>query len=78
VIAVKRGGPTVRVEFAGVPKKRNGTAVTSGEVLFEYVQEPPPPPFRPTRQVPRTFGVTRGSFTDWLAPYDVRVYRFRI
>lgn len=78
VIAVKRGGPAVQVEFAGVPKKRNGTPMTRGEVLFEYVQQPPPPPFQPARQVPRAIEVTRGGFRDWLAPFDARVYRFRV
>jgi hypothetical protein len=61
-----------------VPKKRNGTAVTRGEVLFEHVQSPPPPPFQPTKQVPRTIDVARGGFRDWMAPFDARVYRFRV
>ena len=78
VIAVKRGGPTVQVEFTGVPKKRNGTAIASGEVLFEHVQSPPPPPFDATKVALRRVTVSRGGFEDWLAAHDVRVYRFRV
>src|SRR5216684_1691211 len=49
IIAVKRGGSTSLVDFVGLPPKRDGTALTHGEVLFEYVQQPPPPPLRPER-----------------------------
>ena len=38
------------------------TDATSGEVLFES---------------PRTVQIKDGKFTDWFAPFDVHVYRFR-
>jgi len=70
VIAVRRGGTVSRVRFSGLPK------VKSGAALFEYVQEPPPPPIQPGHQVPRPLSVSGGVFSDWLAPHDARVYRF--
>jgi hypothetical protein len=76
VIAAKRGGDTARISFAGLPRRANGTAITSGEVLFEHVQHPPPLPRLPGRQVPRPIAVANGGFSDWFAPYDVHVYRF--
>ena len=57
VIAVKRGGSTMLVEFLGLPKRQNGAPLTKGEVLFEYVQRPLPLPQRPDRQVPRPIKV---------------------
>src|SRR5436305_9152707 len=39
VIAVRRGGTTSRVRFSGLPQR-----IAGGRVLFEYVQDPPPPP----------------------------------
>jgi hypothetical protein len=72
VIAVRRGGTVSRVRFSGLPKVKNGAA------LFEYVQQPPPPPIQPGHQVPRPIAVTGGAFTDWLAPHDARVYRFQL
>ena len=77
VIAVRRGGGTSRVAFGGLPHKRNGRPITGGQVLFEYVQEPLPPPIEPDHQTFRTVAVANGGFRDWLAPHDVRVYRFR-
>ena len=73
VIAVRRGGTVSRVTFTGLPKR-----VAGGRVLFEYVQEPPPPPIEPGHQVFRPIDVSGGSFTDWFAPHDVHVYRFQL
>jgi hypothetical protein len=73
VIAVRRGGTVSRVTFTGLPKR-----VSDGRVLFEYVQEPPPPPIAPGHQVFRPIDAAAGSFTDWLAPHDVHVYRFQL
>jgi hypothetical protein len=78
VIAVRRGSGTSRVGFSGLPRKRDGTPITGGEVLFEYVQEPLPPPLDPSRQTFRTVGVSRNGFRDWFAQHDARVYRFRL
>ena len=77
VIAVRRGSGTSRVTFSGLPRKRDGQPMAGGEVLFEYVQEPLPPPVEPNQQTFRTVGVTGGRFRDWLAQHDVRIYRFR-
>jgi hypothetical protein len=76
VIAVKRGGSPAHVEFVGLPKRQNGAPLTKGEVLFEYVQKPPPPPQRPDRQVPRPVKVSAGGFRDWFSAHDAHVYRF--
>jgi hypothetical protein len=73
VIAVRAGGTTTSVKFTGLPKK-----VTTGEALFEYVQDPPPPPIGAGRQELRRVKVTAGAFEDWLAPHDARVYRFAL
>jgi hypothetical protein len=78
VIVVKRGGDTAQVDLVGLPKRLNGSAITSGEVLFEYVQNPPPLPRLPGSQVPRRIPVVDGGFKDWFAPYDVHVYRFAL
>lgn len=78
VIAVRRGGTTTRVQFSGLPRKHDGTPLSRGEVLFEYVQQPLPPPVRPNHQVPRPIEVLDGSFGDWFGPHDVHVYRFRL
>jgi hypothetical protein len=77
VIAVRRGSGTSRVGFSGLPRKRDGKPITGGEVLFEYVQEPLPPPLDPSDQTFRTVGVSRNGFRDWFAQHDARVYRFR-
>ena len=71
LLAVRRGGGTSRVQFTGLPKTLRG-----GQALFEYVQDPPPPPIDPTQQKFRSVAVSGGAFTDWFAPYDVHVYRF--
>jgi hypothetical protein len=77
VIAVRRGaattggGPTNRVTFSGLP-----AGIADGQVLFEYTQDPIPPPIGAGSQVFRTVGVTNGSFRDWFGPHDVHVYRF--
>ena len=73
VIAVRRGGGTTRVTLRGLPASVHG-----GQVLFEYVQDPPPPPIDPTRQKFRSIPVTGGAFADWFAPHDVHVYRFAL
>ena len=78
VIVAKRGGDTAQVNLVGLPKRDNGSAMTRGEVLFEYVQHPPPLPRLPGSQIPRPIPVANGGFTDWFAPYDVHVYRFEL
>ena len=77
IIAVRRGSGTSRVGFSGLPRRRDGRPITGGEVLFEYVQEPPPPPVDPKQQTFRTVSVTRNGFRDWFAQHDARVYRFK-
>jgi hypothetical protein len=72
VIAVRRKGTTSLVAFSGLPK-----ATRTGEVLHEYVQRPLPPPIGGGTQAFRTVDVANGTFRDWLAPHDARVYRFR-
>ena len=57
VLACKREGKTVKVEFAGLPNVHS-----NGEVMFEP---------------PRTVTINNGSFTDWFAPFEVHVYRFK-
>ena len=76
VIAVRRGNTTTSVGFSGLPATSGGTAITRGQVLSEYVQEPPPPPIEPGRQAFREVKVANGAFRDWLGPHDARVYRF--
>jgi hypothetical protein len=76
VIAVKRGGTPAAVDFVGLPLKKDGTPIKRGEVLFEYVQNPPPPPIQPNKQVLRPIAVTDGGFQDSFSPHDVHVYRF--
>jgi hypothetical protein len=78
VIAARRGGATSRVGFTGLPKKLNGSPIKGGQVLFEYVQAPPPPPIGAGRQEFRSVSVASGGFRDWLGPHDVRVYRFAL
>jgi hypothetical protein len=77
VIAVRIAGAASLVGFAGLPNKNDGTPITSGEVLFEYVQKPLPPPVG-GRQVPRPISVSGGAFRDWFATYDAHVYRFAL
>lgn len=73
VFVVRRGGPTSPVVIAGLPATTKG-----GEVLFEYVQDPLPPPSVPANQKFRSVAVTNGAFRDWFAPHDARVYRFKL
>src|SRR6266508_2253666 len=47
VIAVRRDGTTSRVTFSGLPPKQGGGQLTVGQVMFEYVQDPLPPPIQP-------------------------------
>ena len=72
VIAVRRGGTTSQVTLSGLPKQ-----LTEGQVLLEYVQDPPPPPIEAGHQVFRRVAVRDGKLTDWFAPHDVHVYRFQ-
>jgi hypothetical protein len=78
VIAVRRGGATTRVGFSGLPAKHDGAPITGGQVLFEYVQDPLPPPIGAGRQTFRSVGVANGGFRDWFGPHDVHVYRFAL
>ena len=78
VIAVRRGGATNKVTISGLPKRRNGKPIGGGQVLFEYVQAPAPPPIQPDKQAFRSVKVTNGAFADWFGPHDVHVYRFPI
>jgi hypothetical protein len=78
LIAVRRGGATSRVGFSGLPRKHDGTPLTGGQVLFEYVQEPQPPPIQPGKQAFRSVGVANGAFRDWFGPHDAHVYRFAL
>jgi hypothetical protein len=77
VIAVRRGGSVSRVSFSGLPRKRNGSPIRTGQVLHEYVQSPLPPPFG-GKQVFRSVAVNDGRFSDWIGPQDARVYRFAL
>jgi len=61
-----------QVTLGGLP-----SGMQRGEVLFEYVQEPLPPPVT-GHQVPRPITVRNGAFTDWFAAYDAHVYRFAL
>jgi hypothetical protein len=79
VIAVRRSGTlTNRVTFTNLPRRRNGTPIAGGEVVFEYAQAPLPPPIDPTKQVFRRISVANDTFTDWFGPHDTHVYRFRL
>jgi hypothetical protein len=69
VIAVRTGGSVTQVSFTGLP-----AAVTRGEVLGEYVQQPLPP--GAGKQAPRPIAVANRGFRDWFGPHDAHVYRF--
>jgi hypothetical protein len=73
VIAVRRGGSTSRVTISGLPP-----AVAAGQVMFEYTQDPLPPPIQADKQQFRSVQVAGGSFKDWFGPHDVHVYRFNL
>jgi hypothetical protein len=70
---VRRGGTTSQVRITGLPKSLRG-----GQVLFEYAQDPPPPPIIPADQKFRSVAVSGGAMRDWFAPHDVHVYRFTL
>jgi hypothetical protein len=78
VIAVRRGATTSSVKFSGLPSKHDGTAITAGEALLEYVQQPPPPPIVAGHQVFGPIRVASRGFEDWFGPHDARVYRFQL
>src|SRR2546429_904069 len=78
VIAVRTGAATSKVTFSGLPPKQGGAALTAGQVLFEYAQDPLPPPIQPGNQQFRYVQVSGGSFRDWFGPHDVHVYRFNL
>ena len=78
VIAARRGGATSRVGFTKLPRRIDGTPLAGGQVLFEYSQEPPPPPIGAGRQVFRSIPVADSGFRDWFGPHDARVYRFNL
>ena len=78
VIGVRRGGTTSRVTFSGLPPKQGGAQLTVGQVMFEYAQDPLPPPIQPDKQQFRYVHVQNGSFKDWFGPDDVHVYRFNL
>jgi hypothetical protein len=77
VIAVRIGGTVTQIELTGLPRKNDGSQLTTGEVLAEYVQDPLPPPVGGT-QVLRRVPVANGSFKDWFGPHDAHVYRFAL
>jgi len=79
VVAVRRdAAQTSEVELTGLPDKRDGTPIRGGQVLFEYAQEPPPPPIEPGHQQFRPVAVSGGAFRDWFGPHDAHVYRFAL
>jgi hypothetical protein len=79
VIAVRRSATvTNRVTFTRLPRRRNGTPIGGGEVVFEYAQTPLPPPIDPTKQTFRRITVANNSFSDWFAPHDTHIYRFNL
>jgi hypothetical protein len=59
--------PASKIQFTGLPARNDGSPLTSGEVLVEYVQ-----------QTFRKVDVNNGSFTDWFGPHDARAYRFAL
>jgi hypothetical protein len=78
VLAARRDGGTSTVGFTGLPSKDDGQQLTRGEVLAEWVQEPPPPPLQPGNQALRRVAVENRGFRDWFGPLDARIYRFRL
>jgi len=79
VIAVRRSATTTnQVQFTGLPPRQNGAQITSGQVMFEYAQDPLPPPVRPDKQTFRYVRAANGGFKDWFGPHDVHVYRFNL
>jgi hypothetical protein len=78
VIAVRTKGTTSRVTISGLPPREGGGALVAGQVLFEYAQDPLPPPIQPGNEQFRYVQVANSSFSDWFAPHDVHVYRFNL
>ncbi len=78
LIALRRGGTTSRVTISGLPRKRSGAQLTGGQVMFEYAQDPLPPPIRPDKQQFRSVKVENANFKDWFGPHDAHVYRFNL
>jgi hypothetical protein len=77
VIAVRRSATTTSiVNFSGLPTRHDGQPIGGGQALFEYVQDPPPPPIQAGEQTFRNVDVTGGGFSDWFGPHDTHVYRF--
>lgn len=77
VLAVRRDGGTSTVGFTGLPSRHDGQQLRRGDVLNEWVQDPPPPPFS-GQQTLRTVTVENRGFRDWVGPLDARIYRFRL
>ena len=68
VVAVRSTpAPASKIHFTGLPARNNGSPLTGGEVLIEYVQG-----------AFRTVNVSSDSFTDWFGPHDARAYRFAL
>jgi hypothetical protein len=78
VLAARRDGSTSTVGFTGLPSRHDGQKLTRGEVLTEWVQDPPPPPLGAGRQELRSVAVENRGFRDWFGPLDARIYRFRL
>jgi hypothetical protein len=77
VIAVRRSATTTSiVSFSGLPARHDGQPIGGGQALFEYVQDPLPPPIQSGEQTFRNVDVSDGGFSDWFGPHDSRVYRF--
>jgi len=60
------------IRFTGLPAE----TAAGGRALFEWAQEPLPPPIGRGEQIPRPIEVKNGAFQDLFRPYDVHVYRF--
>jgi hypothetical protein len=71
LFAVRRRAGTSEVRFSGLPSR-----FSSGRLLFDYVQQPLPPPITSGHQTLRPVTVQNGSFQDWFALHDTHVYRF--
>jgi hypothetical protein len=78
VIAVRTGRSTSRVTISGLPPRQGGASLAAGQVMFEYAQDPLPPPIQTDKQQFRYVQVANGSFKDWFGPHDVHVYRFNL
>jgi hypothetical protein len=65
ILACQPGGETKEIRFRGLP-----IDVSEGDVLFES-------PRRVTAEVIEEKGRKEATFSDWFAPHEVHVYRFR-